>query len=485
MSGLWGSGLARTFSVLRQRVGDSLAGRSAGEEAGRGEAPDSPLSPDHPMGQDGEAVSCAEDGARKRQRAPRRALADSSWQDDDELDYVDDDEDGADVSQMATSAAAAARRRAASTVVPRRGASSMPSARRMGEFAEEVKIFGPETSHDAARAAAKKMDACSWKLVSSKSGQVVTQCVTHHLCGRKLKLVYYGTEEEPGGALLLGNGVPHSTVFSAFPYVGKGIGGEFVDEVKAGRHFGWGPATIWAQAEHKYVVEAATKDELKWSRFPTQEKISSHVKNMQDRGSLMTNVDMMELVGPMEVTSLEQALLRPPNAPVVLDVMFRAVDIPVYDDTGDETGETRPETTMALVISSPTLMLFVRDLVVSLAEKERFYRMLTGADGTYKLAQGNTASGAVLIDVVIHDVTYNASIDKDVHNSLPILYCYCQIECFEVYYFLFMTLKDMPNKFLGLAGRQFVPEFGSLDRASYIAKAFRAVWPDADADAVE
>ncbi|KAJ1444343.1 hypothetical protein M885DRAFT_627213 [Pelagophyceae sp. CCMP2097] len=121
MSGLWGSGaLARTLAALRRRVGESGGGRSADEEAGRGEAPDSPLSPDHPMGQHGEAGSRAEDGALKRPRAPvRRSAPDLRWE-DDELDDVDDEDADAGVLQMA-----AAQRRAASAAAQRRGAPSM------------------------------------------------------------------------------------------------------------------------------------------------------------------------------------------------------------------------------------------------------------------------------------------------------------------------------------------------------------------------
>ncbi|KAJ1445868.1 hypothetical protein M885DRAFT_548531 [Pelagophyceae sp. CCMP2097] len=40
MSGLWGFGaLVRTLAALQRRVGESVEGRSADEEAGRGDAP--------------------------------------------------------------------------------------------------------------------------------------------------------------------------------------------------------------------------------------------------------------------------------------------------------------------------------------------------------------------------------------------------------------------------------------------------------------
>ena len=57
------------------------------------------------------------------------------------------------------------------------------------------------------------------------------------------------------------------------------------------------------------------------------------------------------------------------------------------------------------------------------------------------------------------------------------MYMYCQTECTFSYEQLFETLKNLPSKFLDLPEKQIIPEFGGLDRATYIANAYRSVWP--------
>jgi hypothetical protein len=448
----------------------------------RGESPEH-----HVMRERGEAGSRQKDGHRKTMRRTSEDDPDSrpgllNLHLDEELEDSDDDVPiarGRPLPPLEDSdeePIARGRHRKKAVSNPRQ-----VKSRNMGEYSEIIKTFGPETSLEDARASTKKWEGFSWNQGPSASGYVSLLCCSHDPCQRKLKLQYLrnGDKFNSFGAVLLGNGKAHGLAFSGEPFGGKSIGGEFVDEVKMLSN-GFGPRGILAQMVFKYETCPETKDLLKLARLPSVEKIVSFVQQQKSSGSgLMTNVALTQLIGPMIVRDLPEVLLRGPNETLVTNSMFRVVNIPVYDDDGEETGKTREETTLACVVSSKTLMLFLRDLVVSLEEQPRHFVWIVGADGTYKLSRGVTASGAVLIDVVIHDITYKASIDKDVHNTLPILYCYCQIECFEVYEFLFKTLKDLPNTHLGLPGKQITPDFGSLDRASYIAKAFLAVWPEA------
>ncbi len=62
------------------------------------------------------------------------------------------------------------------------------------------------------------------------------------------------------------------------------------------------------------------------------------------------------------------------------------------------------------------------------------------------------------------------------HTFYPLLYMFCRTECRAAYEQLFLTLREVPSALFGLAGH-LVVSCGSLDRSSYIADAYMAVWP--------
>ena len=186
---------------------------------------------------------------------------------------------------------------------------------------------------------------------------------------------------------------------------------------------------------------------------------------------------MMNLTAPMKVRSRLEVLSRGPHEPLILASFCRSVEVPVIDDNYCDTGKTTTETTIGFITASRTQLEWIRELLLSLEYLSRTFTLSVSADGTYRLCSGTTKSGAVLVDLGLHDVTYNKSKDCDKHNFLPIMYMYCQTECFEAYSVLFETLKSLPTKFLDLPNRQIRPKFGHLDRASYIAKAYLSVWP--------
>ena len=99
-----------------------------------------------------------------------------------------------------------------------------------------------------------------------------------------------------------------------------------------------------------------------------------------------------------------------------------------------------------------------------------------GIDATYKLVAGRQASGAILCDGGVFIPTTD---DKGIEHQtfLALVYQYAQTECFETYEHLFQTFRDLPKKLLGMPGVTLKPRYGSLDRSTSIAKAFRSVWP--------
>jgi hypothetical protein len=77
-------------------------------------------------------------------------------------------------------------------------------------------------------------------------------------------------------------------------------------------------------------------------------------------------------------------------------------------------------------------------------------------------------------------VSYKKPIDTDTHTFLAMLYMYVQTECGDAYEILFRTLRELPKKLLDMPDTEIMPKYGGLDRASYIAKAYLAVWPDSN-----
>lgn len=352
--------------------------------------------------------------------------------------------------------------------------------RHTNQFATIVKVFGKDVSRDAARDAAKKFGGFSWLFKESKTGSLTHICDMHKECKVQTKLKYegqIGPELYVNGVL---NGEAHTLAFKEVPFKGKGLGGEWVDEVKSLKAGGLGAKGIRHALTHKYLDVATTVDVAKAARIPSETVLEAHIAcNLRGDSMLLSNAEMCSYTSSMMVRTVGDIEKAPPDAPLVIANFSRKVEVPVLDEEGDETGETVTKTTLGFICATRKMLLWLRDLILSLenGENTRQFTWTIAADGTYKLCKGNTKAGAVLVDLGIHDVTYKKSLGRDTHNFLPLLYMYCQVECFEAYELLFATLKDLPNKLLGLPGKQIIPVFGGLDRASYIAKAYLSVWP--------
>lgn len=344
------------------------------------------------------------------------------------------------------------------------------------QFITRVKAFGNDVSREAARDAAKKFGGLSWRFKESKAGSLIYTCDMHKECKAQLKLKYEGQI----GPELYVNGEAHTVAFKEVPFKGKGLGGEWVDEVRSLKSGGLGAKGIRHALTHKYLDVAATVDLAKAARIPIETVLEAHIaSNLRGDSLLLSNAEMCSYTASMMVRSVGDIEKAQPDALLVIANFSRKVEVPVLDEEGDETGETVTKTTLGFICATRKMLLWLRDLILSLenGESPRQFTWTIAADGTYKLCKGNTKAGAVLVDLGIHDVTYKKALGRDTHNFLPLLYMYCQVECFEAYELLFATLKDLPNKLLGLPGKQITPAFGGLDRASYIAKAYLSVWP--------
>jgi len=354
--------------------------------------------------------------------------------------------------------------------------------RQRNEFSTCVKEWGPGVSQKAARTAAKSWDGFSWSPDSSKSGEVTYRCYNHVDCPCKIRVKYSGDCQGPE---LWTNGMPHSsneTTASLRDRGGRGVGGEWFEEIRTLKNSGLGAKGIRIELEQKYGGQRpVTTDMAKFRRIPTESAIQSHIQhNLRPASELLSNADMLALVAPMAVNSWEDLTGRLSHEPLVLNKFCRTVEIPVVDEEGDNTGEMTMETTVGFVTASRTQLEWLREVLVDIKESPRTFTVAISTDGTYRLSKGNTKAGAVLVDLDLHDITYNASNDLDTHNFLPILYMYCQVECFESYEVLFQTLKTLLATLLNLPDVEINPVFGGLDRASYIAKAYHAVWPEAE-----
>mmetsp|Transcript_2849 Transcript_2849/g.9481 ORF Transcript_2849/g.9481 Transcript_2849/m.9481 type:complete len:480 (-) Transcript_2849:1781-3220(-) len=401
-----------------------------------------------------------EDGRRKKSRPRGDAVSQARRR--LPLDSADDGDDDDDADFPAPLAVKAKETRA-----PR------------GIFDENLeKDWGPDVTQKKARDSAQSFEGCSWLSAGSKSGQVDYKCASHENCPRKLRLVYKGSKDNQLGAKLYSNGQDHSAIGAREPFRGRGVGGEFVEEIKLLKSAGLGAAGIHIRLRKKYGQDPETKDDAKVLRLPTRNQIQAYINtNLHSADELLSNAELLSLVTPMLVQSWDDIQTRNANEVLVLQTFCRTVDIPVLDEEGNPTAKATKETTIGFVTANRAMLEWHRDFLISHAENPRPFTLMITSDGTYRLCKGNTKAGAVLVDLGMHDITYDQSNNRDTHNFLPLLYMYCQTECFEAYRQLFATLKTLPEKFLNLPNRQIRPVFGSLDRAYYIANAYLDVWP--------
>lgn len=157
----------------------------------------------------------------------------------------------------------------------------------------------------------------------------------------------------------------HSATPLRKPFPGRGIGGEFVDEVKLLKGSGLGASGIHLKLRQKYGQHAATKDEAKCLRLPTKEKIQSYINtNIHSVDELLSNVDLLAHVNPMLVRSWVDIQTRDPNEVLVLEVFCRTVDMLVLDEVGNSTKETTKETTLGFVTANRSMLEWHRELLI-------------------------------------------------------------------------------------------------------------------------
>ncbi|KAJ1445341.1 hypothetical protein M885DRAFT_579365 [Pelagophyceae sp. CCMP2097] len=335
----------------------------------------------------------------------------------------------------------------------------------------------------ACRDIASAHDGFAWRTDSAASRQVNMYCTNHVYCPARLRIIQNGTTADPLGASLYSNGAAHGTVETTVPFQGQGIGGEFRAEVREIREkLKVGATGILVELELRYGKAIATKDPNKFKRIPSLAKLKSHVQtNLTDTALLLSNLELMNMTAAMKVNSYEELeAVTDENATLVVATFHRIVQIPDLDEEGDELGTYKEMTTLGFVCSTKKILLWLRELLRSLARKRRPWHNAISADGTYRLCKGSNKAGAVLVEVGFHDVSYKKPIDTDTHTFLAMLYMFVQAECGDAYKVLFRTLRELPKKFLDMPDTEIMPKYGGLDRASYIAKAYLAVWPDSN-----
>jgi hypothetical protein len=327
---------------------------------------------------------------------------------------------------------------------------------------------------------AKGFGGFSWLSAGTKSGQADYTCGTHESCETRLRVVQRGA----GGALF-SNGVPHSAQFSTAPHKGRGVGGEFVSEIRGLSAIKHGAKYILLELRAKYGARALTMDKAKYDRIPSLASIQSFLAyNCTTSSFNLCNAELLAMCANKRVLNWADVQTHGQGEMLVCGEFCRQVQVTVHDAEGFPTGETQRETSLGVIFASRKQLEWTRRFYIHLQALEALptpppaYFWVVQADGTYKLVKGSKASGAVLVDLGIHDVKYDSGKDKDVHTFIPLLYMYVQVECFEAYETLFQTFRHLPSTHLGLPGCQIRPEYGSLDRAAYIAKAFAAVWPE-------
>jgi hypothetical protein len=330
------------------------------------------------------------------------------------------------------------------------------------------------------RNCAKRMDGFSWLPYGHKTDQLSLKCQTHSDCKVVLCVKKIGD-----CGIILANDEPHAAHFSTEPYHGRGPGGEFADEIRQIAAGGHGAKHILIELKERYGKRPLTMDKAKFERIPSLASIQSFLGyNCSSRSFLLNNADLLGLCVGKRVGDYAAIQQHALGDMLVVHEFCREVKIQLFDEDGFPTGETQPETTLGIIFASRKQLEWLRRFYLHNQALEAMptpppgYTWVVQADGTYRLVKGTKASGAVLVDLGIHDIKYDSAKDKDVHTFIPLLYMYVQCECFEAYLALFQTFRHLPTTHLGLPGCQIRPEYGSLDRAAYIAKAFAAVWPE-------
>ena len=337
---------------------------------------------------------------------------------------------------------------------------------------KELKNVTQDEAHDVLRS----WQGLSWRYLSSGTSANKTRfadyrCTVHVGCEAELRLCFEGEKRSRGRAQLWSNTKVHSREFTQVPHPGKGIGGEFVEEITL-LHAMYGAKGIHLELRQKYGMRPETLDAAKANRIPT--KRSSQM-------NLRTNADLLALVSANVVESYDEVLARGEDEVLVLKSFCVGVNLTVYDPkTGEDTGKKERAVTMGYVATSRVMLEFFRNYLLKQqadegAQGRSRVPFVLHADGTYRLSKGVTTAGAVLVDLGTSTIVQTEG--RDVSTFVPLLYMFCQVECTECYETIFTTFKNLPKFIFGETSDIFRPDFGTLDNATYIANAYQNVWP--------
>ncbi|KAJ1445228.1 hypothetical protein M885DRAFT_608436 [Pelagophyceae sp. CCMP2097] len=163
---------------------------------------------------------------------------------------------------------------------------------------------------------AKGWSGLSWISKGSKTGQADYSCATHRNCEALLRVKADGAD----GANIFSNAAPHSDVFSAVPHTGRGVGGEFKEEIRTLNFAGhFGAMGIFLKLQLKYGAALLTRDLAKHARIPTVEEIRSFLSNNCSASSLLfSNAELLAFASDKEVDSFDAVQERGPQDPGAL-----------------------------------------------------------------------------------------------------------------------------------------------------------------------
>ena len=383
----------------------------------------------------------------------------------DEIEPVTDDDELEDEGARAGSAAGTGAANAASNDRRGHGGRSTGVSNNVWLTTVAFAYTGPKGDSAAAVRCATGMDALNWK--RSHGGQnnfytpAVYNCASHVGCKVKQRLRHDG---EPSCFELSHNDAEHAGG-QLLQWLGKGIGGEFREEVLTLCSKGYGPDKVLTELKLKYST-APYADVSKLSRIPDVAKIKACKQAAQTDGewAIETYVALLEWVGERRLDNKEQL----DSVPVIEQDYLRVLhtfELPAK--VVDKHGVEKDVETMGIVFASARALRALRYFIT------KFGGILAlQADGTYRLHLG----GWVLCDVGIIVIRWDAKTRSSTQSFIPLMYLWCRTECKVAYQQLFNILMTAPIKYLGLRQPLRV-NIGGLDRTQYIADAYQQTWP--------
>ena len=253
----------------------------------------------------------------------------------------------------------------------------------------------------------------------------------------------------------------------------KGVGDEFRREILVALDRN-GPLKVRNDLEVKYGPGGEDDDPDKYARIPSEEKIISLSGWHSSSKSLDLTIEdmagMRAFTHDKMLTTKAQfdALGEKDNETLQILGTFEkdvVVEVEEYDKTTKKTTIEKQERKALGFVAATRLQLLVLLQICLSGEL-----VSIDADGTYKLHNG----GWTTVDAGTHDVAWKKH--KFTHMFFQLIYMFCFTECYESYLFLFQILDAIPPTLFGLPEGSLKVAWGGLDRTSYIADAFLAVW---------